>query len=107
MIASSSLSIAGPPAAPVSAFTLKPLSVHGLCDAVITIPAFAFLRIVAHEKDSIFGHLRGTAVATDGTLIGAFTNGPTAGEGTKAKGAAIAAALSFIAPIGHVAADDE
>src|SRR5256886_8722574 len=51
MIASRSLSIAGPAAAPVSAFTLKPLSVHGLWLAVITIPAFAFRRIVAHEKD--------------------------------------------------------
>src|SRR5437763_1691127 len=50
MIASSSWSIAGPAAAPVSAFTLKPLSVHGLWLAVITIPAFAFRRIVAHAN---------------------------------------------------------
>src|SRR5256714_2947053 len=53
MIASRSLSIAGPPAAPVSAFTLNPLSVHGLWLAVITIPAFAFRRIVAHENDCV------------------------------------------------------
>src|SRR2546430_40141 len=53
MIASRSLSIAGPAAAPVSAFTLKPLSVHGLWLAVITIPAFAFRRIVAHENDCV------------------------------------------------------
>src|SRR6266581_3471330 len=53
MIASSSLSIAGPPAAPVSAFTLKPLSVQGLWLAVITIPAFAFRRMVAHENDCV------------------------------------------------------
>src|SRR5947207_15779940 len=53
MIASSSWSIAGPAAAPVSAFTLKPLSVHGLWLAVLTIPAFAFRRIVAQENDCV------------------------------------------------------
>jgi hypothetical protein len=47
MIASSSLMTAGDAAAPVSSFTLKPLSVQGLCDAVMTIPALAFLRMVA------------------------------------------------------------
>src|SRR5438874_4157426 len=45
--------MSGPPAAPVSAFTLKPLSVQGLWLAVITIPAFAFLRIGAHENDCV------------------------------------------------------
>ena len=53
MIASSSVSIAGAAAEPVSVFTLKPLSVHGLWLAVMTIPAFAFRRIVAHENDCV------------------------------------------------------
>ena len=44
-------SMSGPAAAPVSAFTLNPLSIHGLWLAVMTMPAFAFLRIVAHEND--------------------------------------------------------
>ena len=38
---------AGEAAEPVSSFTLKPLSVQGLWLAVMTIPALAFLRIVA------------------------------------------------------------
>ena len=33
--------MSGPAAAPVGALTLKPLSVHGLWEAVITIPAAA------------------------------------------------------------------
>src|SRR6266508_1913429 len=53
MIASSSFSIAGGAAAPLSVFTLKPLSVHGLWLAVMTIPAFALRRIVAHENDCV------------------------------------------------------
>ena len=32
-------SMSEPAAAPVGDLTLNPLSVHGLCDAVITIPA--------------------------------------------------------------------
>src|SRR2546430_11010404 len=53
MTASSCLSTGGDAAAPVSSFTLKPLSVQGLWLAVITIPAFAFWRIVAYEKDCV------------------------------------------------------
>src|SRR5258708_8145791 len=45
--------MSGPAAAPVSALTLKPLSIHGLWLAVMTIPAFAFLRIVAQENDCV------------------------------------------------------
>src|SRR2546423_11676135 len=45
--------MSGPAAAPVSDFTLKPLSIHGLWLAVMTMPAFAFLRIVAHENDCV------------------------------------------------------
>ena len=47
MTASSSFNISGAAAAPVSDFTLKPLSGQGLWLAVMTIPALAFLRIVA------------------------------------------------------------
>ena len=39
MVASMAASISGAAAPPVSALTLKPLSVHGLWLAVITIPA--------------------------------------------------------------------
>ena len=53
MTASSSLSMSGAAAAPVSDFTLKPLSGHGLWLAVITIPALAFFRIVAYENDCV------------------------------------------------------
>ena len=34
-------SMSAPAAAPVGDFTLNPLSVHGLCEAVITMPAAA------------------------------------------------------------------
>src|SRR6266576_3749122 len=51
MRASMAFSMSGPAAAPVSVFTLNPLSIHGLWLAVMTMPAFAFLRIVAHEND--------------------------------------------------------
>ena len=53
MIGSISASMAGEAAAPVSALTLKPLSVHGLWLAVMTIPAFAFFRAVAQENDCV------------------------------------------------------
>src|SRR5438045_1614260 len=78
MIASSSLSIAGPPAAPVSAFTLKPLSVQGLCEAVITIPAFAFRRIVAHEKDWV-----GAAAVARCTFTSCAATTAAAGRGAE------------------------
>ena len=39
--ASTSPSISAPAAAPVGALTLNPLSVHGLCEAVMTTPAAA------------------------------------------------------------------
>ena len=41
MTASMPGSMSAPAAAPVGDFTLNPLSVHGLCEAVITIPAAA------------------------------------------------------------------
>ncbi len=41
MAASSTARISGPAAAPVGALTLKPLSVHGLWLAVMTMPAAA------------------------------------------------------------------
>ena len=53
MSASSSLSMSGAAAAPVSDFTLNPLSYQGLWLAVMTIPAFALLRIVAYENDCV------------------------------------------------------
>src|SRR5258705_12762809 len=53
MTASSSFSMSGAAAAPVSDFTLKPLSGHGLWLAVITIPALAFFRILADENDFV------------------------------------------------------
>src|SRR5258708_36086401 len=55
MCAPTAFSMSGPAAAPVSAFTLNPLSIHGLWLAVMTMPAFAFLRIVAHEDDCVGG----------------------------------------------------
>ena len=43
MVASIAANISGAAAPPLSALTLKPLSVHGLWLAVITIPAPAFI----------------------------------------------------------------
>ena len=41
--------MAGPAAAPVSDLTLKPLSVHGLCEAVIMIPQAALVATTWYE----------------------------------------------------------
>src|SRR5258708_29856637 len=69
--------MSGPAAAPVSAFTLNPLSIHGLWLAVITMPAFAFLRIVAHENDCV-----GEAVVArwTGMACAATTSAPASAQ---------------------------
>ena len=47
--ASRTVRISAPAAAPLGALTLNPLSVHGLCEAVITIPAAAPRSTTSYE----------------------------------------------------------